>query len=97
MVLFDVPGVTGATAAAWDGVTTAPSDGAQAVAAPTATAQIRAETDLPVRAPARVVVGVVVGVVVSAVVDAVVGPGSGGRRCVDICQATLREAAVWSR
>ncbi|GLX08647.1 hypothetical protein Misp03_55730 [Microbispora sp. NBRC 16548] len=85
MVLLDAPapGDAGATAAAWDGAT-APSDGAQAVAAATATAQIRAETDLPARTPVGVVVGVVV------------GAGNGGRRCVDICLATLREAAVWS-
>ncbi|GAB3135630.1 hypothetical protein GCM10027161_15220 [Microbispora hainanensis] len=80
-MLFDAPapGDAEATAAAGDGVT-APSDGAQAVAAPTATAQITAEIDRPARTRA--------GVMVAA--------RSEGRRCVDICVATLREAVVWS-
>ncbi|GIH49053.1 hypothetical protein Mro03_42320 [Microbispora rosea subsp. rosea] len=82
MVPLDAPapGDAGATAAAGDGAT-APSDGAQAVTAPTATTQISAESDLPARTP----------------VGVVVGAGNGGRGCVDICVATLREATAWSR
>ncbi|GIH63163.1 hypothetical protein Msi02_39800 [Microbispora siamensis] len=82
MVPLDAPAPGDAGAAATRDGTTAPSDGAQAVAAPTATAQIRAETDLTART------GVVVGVVVVT--------ENGGRRCVDICLATLREAVAWS-
>ncbi|GGO08605.1 hypothetical protein GCM10010116_17470 [Microbispora rosea subsp. aerata] len=65
--------------AAGDGVT-APSDGAQAVAVPTATAQISAQTGLPARPP----------------VGVEVGTGKGGRPCVDICLVTLCETVTCS-